>query len=172
MITHKTRPYTTCHSFSASLSQAIARPSSQLWAWGVTLITVGMLCTSLQVQARERDALTGPYPYDFPARASVQGSLILQESKRRNGIGGAKAGSGGSGDINAGAIINNNSTSIAVGNWQQIEMTLGDDAEGLIMTESHQTNEAEASSLSEIGATLNMDDTETDSQITNTESSK
>ncbi|WP_445010103.1 hypothetical protein [Vreelandella stevensii] len=57
-----------------------------------------------------------------------------------------------------GIIIINSSTSLAVGNWQQIEMTLGDGAEGLIMTENHQTNQAEANSFSKVKNLLNMQD--------------
>ncbi|WP_442487404.1 hypothetical protein [Halomonas litopenaei] len=122
-------------------------------------------------EARDRDPLVGPYPYDFPARASIQGSLILQEARRRNnGSGGS--GSGGSGSINAGAIVNNNSTSIAVGNWQQIEMTLGDGAEGLIMTENHQTNEAEANALSKINTTLNLDAESSEDVLSNEQTAK
>lgn len=136
------------------------------------LVTMGLLTTSLQVEARERDPLVGPYPYDFPARASIQGSLILQEAKRRNSASGSGSRASGSGDINAGSIINNNSTSIAVGNWQQIEMILGDGSEGLIMTENHQSNQAEANSLSKINATLNMEETKAETLITEEESSK
>lgn len=166
---HKTQT----HHFSRVFdTPRVSPPLSRLGWWIAALITAGLLNSSLQVEARERDPLMGPYPYDFPARASVQGSLILQETKRRNGGGGSGAGPSGNGDINAGAIINNNSTSIAVGNWQQIEMTLGDGAEGLIMTENHQTNEAEANSMSKIGTTLNMEETKADTLITNEESSK
>lgn len=133
----------------------------------LSVLTGGMMLTLLAslmpaAEARERDSLAGPYPYDFPSRASTQGSLLLQEARRRNPSGPASGqASGGSGnpggDVQAGAIVNNNSTSIAVGNWQQIEMTLGDGAEGLIMTESHQTNQAEANALSKIRNTLEMD---------------
>lgn len=142
-------------------------------AWLACCTLAAGLVVSNTVDARDRDPLVGPYPYDFPARASLQGSLILQEAKRRNGGGSGSGNSGASaGGINAGAIINNNSTAISVGNWQQIEMTLGDGAEGLIMTENHQTNQAEASALSRVGATLNMEQGESGSVIEQSERSK
>ncbi|MDR5901109.1 hypothetical protein [Halomonas icarae] len=172
MNTHKTGPHPYSRAAGTSSSRDISLPLSSLGWWVSAVITAGWLTTSLQVEARERDSLVGPYPYDFPARASVQGSLILQEAKRRNGSSGSGARTSGSGDINAGAIINNNSTSIAVGNWQQIEMMLGDGAEGLIMTESHQTNQAESNSQSRVGATLNMEEIKPDTLITNEESSR
>ena len=180
MNTHKIWSFSHARDVRTLNPRGISLPLAGLGWWMVILVTGGLLNTSLQAEARERDSLMGPYPYDFPARASVQGSLLLQEAKRRNSSGGSGSGASGRGDINAetitntthaGAIINNNSTSIAVGNWQQIEMLLGDGSEGLIMTENHQSNEAEANSLSEIGATLNMEEEKTDTLLTDKESS-
>ncbi|ABE58421.1 hypothetical protein [Chromohalobacter israelensis] len=133
-----------------------ALPSRLQASWMAAALVAALLSAGGPAEAGDRDPLVGPYPYDFPARASIQGSLLLQEARRRNS-GSGDSGSDDRGSINAGAIVNNNSTSIAVGNWQQIEMTLGDGAEGLIMTENHQTNEAEANALSKINTTLNME---------------
>lgn len=115
------------------------------------------------LEARDRDPLIGPYPYDFPERANTQNSLILQEARwrqarERNSTEPAASRQDTAAGIESSedTIIVNSSTSIAVGNWQQIEMTLGDGAEGLIMTENHQTNQAEANSLSKIKNLLNM----------------
>lgn len=123
------------------------------------------------VEARDRDPLIGPYPYDFPERANTQSSLLLQEARwrqareRNNTMPTANRENTAADGLDPlasesseGIIIVNSSTSIAVGNWQQIEMTLGDGAEGLIMTENHQTNQAEANSLSKIRNLLNMQD--------------
>lgn len=123
------------------------------------------------VEARDRDPLIGPYPYDFPERANTQSSLLLQEARwrqareRNNAMPAANRENTAADGLDPvasesseGIIIVNSSTSIAVGNWQQIEMTLGDGAEGLIMTENHQTNQAEANSLSKIRNLLNMQD--------------
>lgn len=121
------------------------------------------------LEARDRDPLIGPYPYDYPERANTQSSLLLQEARwrqareRNNAMPAANRENTAAGGFNPlangstdGIVIVNSSTSIAVGNWQQIEMTLGDGAEGLIMTENHQTNQAEANSLSKIRNILNM----------------
>lgn len=59
-----------------------------------------------------------------------------------------------------------------MGNWQQIEMTLGDGAEGLIMTENHQTNEAEANALSKINTTLNLDAESSEDVLSNEQTAK
>ncbi len=148
-----------------------ALPSRRWASWMAAALGTALLSAIGPAEARDRDPLVGPYPYDFPARASIQGSLILQEARRRNN-GSGRSGSGGSGSINAGAIVNNNSTSIAVGNWQQIEMTLGDGAEGLIMTENHQTNEAEANALSKINTTLNLDAESSEDVLSNEQTAK
>ncbi|WP_193092077.1 hypothetical protein [Halomonas colorata] len=146
-------------------------PSWLRASWMAVALGAALLSAGGPAEARDRDPLVGPYPYDFPTRASIQGSLILQEARRRNS-GSVGSGSGGSGNINAGAIINNNSTSIAVGNWQQIEMTLGDGAEGLIMTENHQTNKAEANALSKINTTLNLEDEGSSEVLSNGQTAK
>lgn len=144
----------------------------------VTAVSASLLLAlalTSPVEARDRDPLIGPYPYDYPERANTQSSLLLQEARWRqarerntampaaNRENTAASGldplANGSTD---GIVIVNSSTSIAVGNWQQIEMTLGDGAEGLIMTENHQTNQAEAHSLSKIRNILNMQDDSSD----------
>ncbi|UYO73116.1 hypothetical protein M0220_09395 [Halomonas qinghailakensis] len=133
-----------------------------------------LLAFGHSLEARDRDPLIGPYPYDFPERANTQSSLILQEARwrqarernsnapaanRQNTVAGLEPVAA---DSSEDTIIVNSSTSIAVGNWQQIEMTLGDGAEGLIMTENHQTNKAEANSLSKIRNLLNMQENSSD----------
>ncbi|MFP3342269.1 hypothetical protein R0J87_07110 [Halomonas sp. SIMBA_159] len=140
----------------------------------VTAVSASLLLAialTSSVEARDRDPLIGPYPYDFPERANTQSSLLLQEARwrqareRNNAMPAANSETTAAGGLDPvasesseGIIIVNSSTSIAVGNWQQIEMTLGDGAEGLIMTENHQTNQAEANSLSKIRNLLNMQD--------------
>lgn len=131
---------------------------------GLLLLTI----TSFMAEARDKDPLMGPFPYDYPERANIQSSLLLQEARwrqareRNNAMPAARREDTAAGGLNPlasgstdGIVIVNSSTSIAVGNWQQIEMTLGDGAEGLIMTENHQTNQAEANSLSKIRNMLN-----------------
>lgn len=128
------------------------------------------------LEARDRDPLIGPYPYDFPERANTQSSLLLQEARwrqareRNNAMPAANRQNTTADGLNPvagasseGIVIVNSSTSFAVGNWQQIEMTLGDGAEGLIMTENHQTNQAEAHSLSRIRNLLNIHEDSSDS---------
>ncbi|MDP3534434.1 MAG: hypothetical protein Q8S08_03480 [Halomonas sp.] len=134
-----------------------------------TGLLIVMAC-STPLDARERDPLMGPFPYDYPDRANVQSSLLLQEARWRQArernsampTSNQDSPAAGrvdptTGDLSGGVVIINSSTSIAVGNWQQIEMTLGDGAEGLIMTENHQTNQAEAKSLSKISNFLDME---------------
>lgn len=66
--------------------------------------------------------------------AGVPGAGEYQQA-RKNGNGNLVGAGVAAADSGAPIIINSNST--AVGNWQQIEMTLGEGAEGLIMTENH-----------------------------------
>lgn len=144
------------------------------------IVSIGAsLCLAIAMtstlEARERDPLIGPYPYDFPERANTQSSLLLQEARwrqareRNDATPAANRQNTAADGLNSvagapseGVMIVNSSTSFAVGNWQQIEMTLGDGAEGLIMTESHQTNQAEAHSLSKIRNLLNMQEDSSD----------
>ncbi|WP_378949511.1 hypothetical protein [Paracoccus sp. R86501] len=42
------------------------------------------------------------------------------------------------------------SNSYAIGNWIQVDMHLGDNSEGLIMIENHQTNEGTQHSVSDV----------------------
>ena len=51
-------------------------------------------------------------------------------------------------------------------------MSLGDGAEGLIMTENHQTNEAEANALSKINTTLNLDAESSEDVLSNEQTAK
>ncbi|EPF2958748.1 hypothetical protein ACSL9D_004016 [Vibrio alginolyticus] len=102
---------------------------------------------SVSINARPQDPVRGPHPYDFPAR-NAQTSLVLQENRDRNRNSGAKQHGVLGGDMSAGVIINN--TTIAAGNWQQIEMTLGDGSEGMIMSESHQDNTGDSQANSQV----------------------
>lgn len=109
-------------------------PESIFWLSATTLLVLGTLTTGAIAAGRE--PLRGPHPWDFSER-NRETSLALQyaHDNRNRGVSGFAAGYGGYG---AAVVINN--TTMAVGNWQQIEMTLGDGAEGLIMTENHQDN--------------------------------
>ena len=105
------------------------------------LITAGAGTAS----AGEREMLVGPHPWDFPAR-NREASFAYQLSRdQRNGL----AGAAGIAAANGLPLIIN-STSMAVGNWQQIEMTLAEGAEGLIMTENHQDNSGDALAVSDV----------------------
>ncbi|CEP36365.1 MULTISPECIES: hypothetical protein [unclassified Halomonas] len=78
-------------------------------------------------------SLIGPKPYTFPAR-SAQSALILYENKRSGNLGQG---------VGATTIYSN--TSISANNWQQIEMTLGDNAEAALDVESSQSSEGSQS---------------------------
>jgi thiamine phosphate synthase YjbQ (UPF0047 family) len=98
---------------------------------GIVFLAIGAIDGSAFAAGRE--PLRGPHPWDFPDR-NRETSFALQyaHDNRQRGKSGVNAGYGST------VVINN--TTMAVGNWQQIEMTLGDNAEGLIMTENHQDN--------------------------------
>ncbi|MCD1636951.1 hypothetical protein K7H91_24690 [Martelella mediterranea] len=92
-----------------------------------------------------REVLVGPHPWDFPKRHR-EANLAMEEGRRNNDrTAGAAAVAGA-----AGVPLVINSASYAVGNWQQIEMTLAEGAEGLIMTENHQTNSGDAVAISDV----------------------
>lgn len=78
-------------------------------------------------------SLIGPKPYTFPAR-SAQSALILYENKRSGNLG-----------QGVGATTVYSNTSISANNWQQIEMTLGDNAEAALDVESSQSSEGSQS---------------------------
>ncbi|QSV17655.1 hypothetical protein [Photobacterium ganghwense] len=101
---------------------------------------------SLMLQAGQFDPVRGPHPYSFPAR-NAQSSLVLYENKKKQESAKSQLSSilGGSG---TGIFINN--TTISAGNWQQIEMTLSEGSEGMIMSESHQDSNGNAQSNSQI----------------------
>ncbi|WP_227370837.1 hypothetical protein [Halomonas sp. M20] len=86
----------------------------------------GML---LAAAAAHGQSLIGPQPYDFPAR-SGQAALILYEGKKTA----SHSGSGGETTVYS-------NTTISATNWQQVEMTLGDDAEATMVTDSSQTSD-------------------------------
>lgn len=79
---------------------------------------------------QRHDTISGmPMPYDFPHRnAATSGSI---QEKRRSGCGCGSGGAGGAGGV---------TYSYAIGNWSQIDMTLGANANGMINSEEHQNN--------------------------------
>ncbi|CAM3830356.1 hypothetical protein VRRI112168_02105 [Vreelandella rituensis] len=79
-------------------------------------------------------SLIGPKPYTFPAR-SAQSALILYESKRNDSLGQG---------VGSTRVYSN--TNISANNWQQIEMTLGNDAEAALNVDSSQSSEGSQSS--------------------------
>ncbi|WP_018699034.1 hypothetical protein [Amorphus coralli] len=118
---------------------------SRLAAIGALL---GAACSlSPAAMAGNREVLVGPHPWDFPDRNRYTSFAFqnARDNRTDEGLAGAAA-------IGAGAgmpmIVNSYST--AVGNWQQIEMTLAEGAEGLIMTENHQDNQGQAVSISDV----------------------
>lgn len=110
-------------------------PESIFWLSATTLLVLGTLTAGAVAAGRE--SLRGPHAWDFPDRnrETAFAYQYARDNRAANSGTGAAAIAGSLG----GTVIINNSTT-AVGNWQQIEMTLGDGAEGLIMTENHQDN--------------------------------
>ncbi|MEA3250361.1 MAG: hypothetical protein U9Q35_02085 [Pseudomonadota bacterium] len=92
------------------------------------LLAIGAWMTVFPIAQAGDGSLIGPQPYNFPAR-SAQAAAILYESKQNA----SSSGSSGS------ATIYSNTT-ISATNWQQIEMTLGDNAQGSLSTDSSQTS--------------------------------
>lgn len=109
----------------------------------VLISLAGLPCV---VEAGSREVLVGPHPWDFPDR-NRDAAFAYQLSRDREN--GGLAGAAGVAAANGLPLVVN-STSMAVGNWQQIEMTLGDGAEGLIMTENHQDNSGNAMAVSDV----------------------
>ena len=109
------------------------RPRLLFWASATCIVTAGALTVSAVAGGRE--SLRGPAPWDFPER-NRETAFAYQYARDNASRIGAAAGIAGA--LGSGVVINSNT--YAVGNWQQIEMTLGDGAEGLIMTENHQDN--------------------------------
>ncbi|GKX33598.1 MAG: hypothetical protein MnENMB40S_12160 [Rhizobiaceae bacterium MnEN-MB40S] len=108
------------------------------------LLGSSILTHSLSL-AGGRETLNAPHPWDFPDR-SRDAALAFQLARDNDEGLAAAAGIAAS----TGSPIVINSTSTAVGNWQQIEMTLGDGAEGMIMTENHQDNSGNTSAVSDV----------------------
>lgn len=96
-------------------------------------------------------ALRASTPWNFRER-SPEVALTLERQHRQDSLAEEQGHSTGLPNTQGMYVIN--SYSYAVGNWQQIEMTLGDGAEGLIMTENHQDNGGDAQAIS---AVLNKD---------------
>lgn len=113
----------------------------QLKVISILLITLGLTSVAGPCVAIERDSLVGPHPYDFPFRDRTS-SLVLEENRRRASAPAAGACCGQQSGVY--------SNSTAVGNWQQIEMILGDGAVGTIIVESDQNNEGNSYSVSDV----------------------
>ncbi len=116
------------------------------------LLTAGLtaVATSLvpmaPAHAWDREVLSGPHPWDFEPRNRETALAYQQAHDAGNSelIGALVVGAA------YGSPITINSYSYAVGNWQQITMDLGDGAEGLIMTESHQNTNGDSNALSQV----------------------
>ena len=115
------------------------------WISATAVLVLG--CLTVGAVAGGRESLRGPHPWDFPDRnrETAFAYQYARDNRAANNGTGAAAIAGALG----GTVIINNSTT-AVGNWQQIEMTLGDGAEGLIMTENHQDNSGAATASTSI----------------------
>ncbi len=115
------------------------------WISAAAVLVLG--CLSIEAVAGGRESLRGPHPWDFPERnrETAFAYQYARDNRAANNGTGAAAIAGALG----GTVIINNSTT-AVGNWQQIEMTLGDGAEGLVMTENHQDNSGAATASTSI----------------------
>lgn len=100
---------------------------------------IACLLTAGELACAGEGSLMGPKPYNFPAR-NAQSAAILYESKRTEPSRSSATG--------ASAIYSN--TTISATNWQQIEMTLGDDSDASLITDSTQSStNGNASSNSE-----------------------
>lgn len=115
------------------------------WISATAVLVLG--CQTVGAVAGGRESLRGPHPWDFPDRnrETAFAYQYARDNRAANNGTGAAAIAGALG----GTVIINNSTT-AVGNWQQIEMTLGDGAEGLVMTENHQDNSGAATASTSI----------------------
>lgn len=111
------------------------------WFSATTVLVLGALTTCAVAAGRE--PLRGPHPWDFPERNRDTAFAYQYARDNRGGSNGANGAAAIAGALGGTVIINNSTT--AVGNWQQIEMTLGDGAEGLVMTENHQDNSGDSS---------------------------
>ncbi len=116
------------------------------------LLTAGLtaaaalLVPMAPANAWDREVLSGPHPWDFEPRNRETALAYQQAHDAGNSelIGALVVGAA------YGSPITINSYSYAVGNWQQITMDLGDGAEGLIMTESHQNTNGDSNALSQV----------------------
>ncbi|MDF1777209.1 MAG: hypothetical protein P1V13_14325 [Rhizobiaceae bacterium] len=110
------------------------------WFSATTVLVLGVLTAGAVAAGRE--PLRGPHPWDFPERNRDTAFAYQYARDNRGGGNGANGAAAIAGALGGTVIINNSTT--AVGNWQQIEMTLGDGAEGLVMTENHQDNSGDS----------------------------
>ncbi len=111
-----------------------------LWLSATTVFALGAL--SVDAFAGGRESLRGPHPWDFRERNREKAFAYQYARDNRRSDRGANGAAAIAGALGGTVIINNSTT--AVGNWQQIEMTLGDGAEGLVMTENHQDNSGDS----------------------------
>tara|TARA_R110002020_G_scaffold2409_8_gene11143 strand:- start:234 stop:632 length:399 start_codon:yes stop_codon:yes gene_type:complete len=105
-----------------------------LFRTSLIIYSIAFVMMALPTFATASDgSLIGPKPYTFPAR-SAQSALILYENKRSGSLG-----------QGVGATTVYSNTSISANNWQQIEMTLGDNAEAALDVNSSQSSEGSQS---------------------------
>ncbi|UJQ93409.1 hypothetical protein [Mariluticola halotolerans] len=110
------------------------------------MTTLTLFGTAMPAHAWDRETLLGPHSWDFEPR-NRETALAYQQAHDAGNqelIGALVVGAA------YGSPITINSFSYAVGNWQQITMELGDGAEGLIMTENHQTSNGDSNALSQV----------------------
>ncbi|MCY0096853.1 hypothetical protein [Hoeflea ulvae] len=117
-----------------------------LWLSATAVLVIVPLTTGAVAGGRE--SLRGPHPWDFPDRNRETAFAYQYARDNRAAANNGNGAAAIAGALGGTVIINNNTT--AVGNWQQIELTLGDGAEGLVMTENHQDNSGEATAETSI----------------------
>lgn len=123
----------------------IVRPGAK--ALGAPAAALLILASAAAALAGSREPLVGPHPWDFPER-NREVAFAYQRAQDKDSDGELIGAAGVAAANGVPLIINSNS--MAVGNWQQIEMTLGKGAEGLIMTENHQDNSGDQKSTSDV----------------------
>ena len=109
----------------------------------ITLLFCAFVSAGSSSFAGETTFVTGARPWNFQPR-SREYSLQMQTAGPDNAARSAQ----GSPFGGMGYPIQSNS--YAIGNWIQVEMTLAEGAEGLIMIENHQTNSGDQSSVSDV----------------------
>lgn len=105
-----------------------------------------LLLPSYEVMAGETTFVNGARPWNFSPR-SRENHLTMQ---MRGPDASREATAGNVAGLTGYPGVTYSSQSTAIGNWIQVEMTLGDGSEGLVMIENDQTNNGDQQSLSDI----------------------